>query len=79
VAKPLVEIDLPSALRGRSVKGHVVDLGSIPQVSSCSGTFEAEGVDFDTSAHLLRVEIIQPGSCILKTTIYEYKPAVRRR
>ena len=74
-AKPLVEVDLPTALHGRSVKGHVVDLGSIPQVSSCSGTFEAEGVDFDTSADILRVEIIQPGSCILKTTIYEYKPA----
>ena len=74
-AKPLVEVDLPTALHGRSVKGHVVDLGSIPQESSCSGIFEAEGVDFDTSADILRVEIIQPGSCILKTTIYEYKPA----
>jgi hypothetical protein len=78
-AKPLVEVDLPTALHGSTVKGHVVDLGSIPQVSSCSGTFEAEGVDFDTSADMLRVEIIQPGSCILKTTIDEYKPAVRRR
>jgi len=74
-AKPLVEVDLPTALHGSSVKGHVVDLGSIPQVSSCSGTFEAEGVDFDTSADILRIEIIQPGSCVLKTTIYEYKPA----
>ena len=78
-AKPLVEVDLPTTLHGSSAKGHVVDLGSIPQVSSCSGTFEAEGVDFDTSADVLRVEIIQPGSCILKTTIYEYKPAVLRR
>jgi hypothetical protein len=74
-AKPLVEVDLPTALHGSSVKGHVVDLGSIPQESTCSGTFEAEGVDFDHSADILRVEIIQPGSCILKTTIYEYKPA----
>ena len=74
-AKPLVEVELPTALHGGSVKGHVVDLGSIPQESSCSGTFEAEGVDFDISADILRVEIIQPSSCILKTTIYEYKPA----
>ena len=73
--KPLVEVDLSKSLHGIDVKGHVVDLGSIPQRSSCSGTFEAEGVDFDSSTHILRVEIIQPGSCILKTTIYEYHPA----
>jgi hypothetical protein len=73
--KPLVEVQLASALHGMSVKGHVVDLGSIPQSSSCSGTFEAEGVDFDASTGALRVEIIQPGSCILKTTILEYKRA----
>ena len=73
--KPLVEIDLPKSLHGISAKGHVVDLGSIPQESSCSGLFEAEGIDFDASTGTLRVEIIQPGSCILKTTIYEYKLA----
>ena len=73
--KPLVEVDLQTALHGSSVKGHVVDLGSIPQESSCSGTFEAEGVDFDRSGDILRVEVIQPGSCILNTTVYEYKPA----
>jgi hypothetical protein len=57
----------------------VVDLGSIPQESSCSGTFEAEGVDFDASTGTLRVEIIQPGACILTTTIYEYEPVGGRR
>ncbi len=72
--KPLLEVDLLTSLHGTNVKGHVVDLGAIPQKSSCSGTFEAEGVDFDTSTDILRVEIIQPGSCILKTTVYEYKP-----
>jgi hypothetical protein len=71
--KPLLEVDLLRSLHGTSVKGHVVDLGAIPQQSSCSGTFEAEGVDFDASTNILRVEIIQPGSCILKTTVYEYK------
>ncbi len=75
--KPLVEIQLTEALHGRSVRGHVVDLGSIPQSSICSGTFEAEGVDFDDSTGVLRVEIIQPGSCILKTTILEYERASR--
>ncbi|HEY1653322.1 MAG TPA: hypothetical protein VGG09_15665 [Acidimicrobiales bacterium] len=73
--KPLMEVDLRTSLHGTSVKGHVVDLGSIPQESSCSGTFEAEGVDFDAATGILRVEIIQPGACILKTTIYEYKHA----
>jgi hypothetical protein len=73
--KPLLEVNLPKAVRGNSVKAHVVDLGSIPQVSTCSGTFEAEGVDFEASTGILRVEVIAPGSCILTTTVYEYKLA----
>ena len=71
--KPLVEIDLSKSLHGVSTKGHVADLGSIPQKSSCSGTFEAEGVDYDVATRILRVEVIQPGSCILRTTIYKYR------
>ena len=70
--KPLLEVVLAHALTGTSVTGHVIDLGSIPQESTCSGTFEAEGVDFATASGTLRVEIIQPGSCILHTTVYEY-------
>ncbi len=77
VEKPLLEIDLPGSLRGNTVKGRVVDLGPIPQRSSCTGTFEAEGVDFDRSTGVLRVEVIAPGSCILTTTVYEYR-AVHR-
>jgi hypothetical protein len=77
--KPLLEVDLAHSPQGGSVKAHVVDLGSIPQVSSCSGTFEAEGVDFDASRGTLRVEVIQPGSCILHTTVYEYKEQGKRR
>ena len=76
--KPLLEIDLPHSLHGTTLKGHVVDLGPIPQQSTCSGAFEAEGIDFDAATRILRVEIIQPASCILTTTIYEYKPASRR-
>jgi len=71
--KPLLEVVLPHPLTGHSERGHVVDLGSIPQRSTCTGTFEAEGVDYDNTTGVLRVEIIQPGACILKTTIYEYK------
>jgi hypothetical protein len=77
--KPLLEVTLPGPLRGANVKAHVVDLGSIPQESTCSGTFEAEGVDFDASTGMLRVEVIQPGSCILMTTVYEYQQAGTRR
>ena len=79
VEKPLLEVDLPGPLHGRTVQGHVVDLGPIPQQSTCGGsTFEAEGVDFDAATGILRVEMIQPGSCILKTTIFEYKAVPRR-
>ena len=73
--KPLLEVILPHPLGGTTVAGHVVDLGSIPQRSSCTGTFEAEGVDYATATGTLRVEIIQPGTCILHTTIYEYAHA----
>jgi hypothetical protein len=70
--KPLLAVELAHRLTGRTVTARVVDLGSIPQQSSCTGTFEAEGVDYDVSSGILRVEIIQPGDCIVHTTIYEY-------
>jgi len=73
--KPLLEVVLPHALNGTTVTGHVIDLGSIPQESACSGTFEAEGVDYAVASGTFRVEIIQPGSCILHTTVYEYTRA----
>jgi hypothetical protein len=70
--KPLLEVRLAHPLDGRPVRAHVSDLGPIPQVSRCTGTFEAEGVDYDTAAGVLRVEIIQPGACILSTTVMEF-------
>ena len=73
-AKPLLEVDLPNALGGGDVTGHVTDLGPIPQTNSiCSGSFESEGVDYDPASGILRVEIIQPGVCAVATTVYEYK------
>jgi len=75
-AKPLLEIQLSAAVSGAGVTGHVVDLGSIPQADSiCSGTFEAEGVDYDAATGVLRVEIIQPSVCEIETTVYEYTRA----
>jgi hypothetical protein len=46
--------------------------------SGFGGSLEAGG-DFEASADILRVENVQPGSCILKTTIYEYRSAGGRR
>ena len=72
-AKPLLEVTLSGPLGGQDVTGHVTDLGSIPQSSICSGTFEAEGLDYDPGTGILRVEVVQPGVCIAATTVYEYK------
>jgi hypothetical protein len=70
--KPLLEVVLAHAVTGTTVTGHVIDLGSIPQRSTCPGSFEAEGVDYAVASATFRVEIIQPGSCIIHTTVYEY-------
>jgi len=70
---PLLEITLAAPLNGSTVTGTVTDLGSIPQSSDCSGTFEPEGVDYDTATGVLRVEITQPGICEVATTVYEYQ------
>jgi hypothetical protein len=70
---PLIEVTLAAPLNGGTVTGTVTDLGSIPQSSICSGTFEPEGVDYDTATGVLRVEIIQPGICEVATTVYEYE------
>jgi hypothetical protein len=70
---PLLEITLAAPLNGSTVTGTVTDLGSIPQSSDCSGTFEPEGVDYDTATGVLRVEITQPSVCEVATTVYEYQ------
>jgi hypothetical protein len=70
---PLLEVTLAAPLNGSTVTGTVTDLGSIPQSSDCSGTFEPEGVDYDTATGVLRVEITQPGICEVATTVYEYQ------
>ncbi|HZU58836.1 MAG TPA: hypothetical protein VFA06_23350 [Actinocrinis sp.] len=72
--KPLLEVDLAHAPTGGDVTGHVTDLGPIPQTNSiCSGSFEAEGLDYDPTTGILRVEVVQPGVCVVATTVYEYK------
>lgn len=70
--KPILEVDLPSQLTGTDTTAHVTEVGSIPQQSICSGTFEGEGIDYDPSTATVRVEIIQPGVCEVATTVYTY-------
>ncbi|WP_232792320.1 hypothetical protein [Actinacidiphila yeochonensis] len=72
--KDVFEVDLPHALDGTPVTGHVTGLFQLPQQSLCSGTFETEGVDYDTAAKVLRVEIVPPSVCEVATTVYSYRP-----
>ncbi|MCQ4083738.1 hypothetical protein NGB36_24875 [Streptomyces sp. RB6PN25] len=74
-AKDLLQVDLPHALDGTPVTGAVTTLLQLPQRSVCSGTFEAEGVDYDVRTQTLRAEVISPGVCRITTTVYAYKPA----
>lgn len=66
VTKPLLQIDLSAAPNGGSdVTGHVTALRQLPLRSSCSGSFEAEGVDYDRRSGTLRVIVVSPGFCVL--------------
>ncbi|MFD5634580.1 hypothetical protein ACFWJM_10615, partial [Streptomyces sp. NPDC127077] len=47
------------------VSGHVTALRQLPLRSSCSGTFEAEGIDYDRRSATLRVIVVSPGFCVL--------------
>lgn len=66
ITKPLLQVDL-SAVPGGSadVSGHVTALRPLPLRSSCSGTFEAEGIDYDRRSGILRVIVVSPGFCVL--------------
>ncbi|MFD9004960.1 hypothetical protein ACFV0T_29070 [Streptomyces sp. NPDC059582] len=66
VTKPLLQIDLSAEPNGTSdVSGHVTALRQLPLRSSCSGTFEAEGIDYDRRTGTLRVIVVSPGFCVL--------------
>ncbi|MEU6139837.1 hypothetical protein ABZ848_05675 [Streptomyces sp. NPDC047081] len=63
--KPLLQIDLSAQPGSANVTGHVTALRQLPLRSSCSGTFEAEGIDYDRRTGTLRVIVMSPGFCIL--------------
>ncbi|MFD9394025.1 hypothetical protein ACFWBB_25790 [Streptomyces sp. NPDC060000] len=66
ITKPLLRIDLSAEPNGTSdVTGHVTALRQLPLRSSCSGTFEAEGIDYDRRSGTLRVIVVSPGFCVL--------------
>lgn len=72
-AKQLLQIDLPHALDGAELTGHVTSLGQLPLTSVCSGDFEVEGIDYDVPTGNLRVLIIQPGICAVVTDLYTFR------
>ncbi|WP_330456028.1 hypothetical protein OIB37_03605 [Streptomyces sp. NBC_00820] len=66
MTKPLLQIDLSAAPSGSAdVSGHVTALRQLPLRSSCSGSFEAEGIDYDRRSGILRVIVVSPGFCVL--------------
>ncbi|WP_212911821.1 hypothetical protein [Streptomyces sp. TS71-3] len=73
--RPLLQVDLPHAPDGTPVTAHVTDLGPLPQKSACTGTFETEGVDYDTRSGTLRAQVVPPSVCKVATTVYEYRRA----
>ncbi|MGW0629266.1 hypothetical protein [Streptomyces sp. NPDC002758] len=66
ITKPLLQIDLSAEPNGTAdVSGHVTALRRLPLRNSCSGTFEAEGIDYDRRTGTLRVIVVSPGFCVL--------------
>ncbi|MFJ3670849.1 hypothetical protein ACIPSE_30755 [Streptomyces sp. NPDC090106] len=65
ITKPLLQIDLSAEPGSTNVTGHVTALRQLPLRSSCSGGFEAEGIDYDRRTATLRVIVVSPGFCVL--------------
>jgi hypothetical protein len=65
MTRPLLQIDLSGEPNNADVTGHVTALRQLPLRSSCSGTFEAEGIDYDRRTGTLRVIVVSPGFCVL--------------
>ena len=70
----LLTVSLPKPLEGTDTTGQVTPLGELPQLSGCAGPYEAEGIDYDSGSHTLRVEVLPPGDCGLSIAVYDYRP-----
>lgn len=69
----LLEVNLASALDGGTVGAQVESLGELPLASRCAGASEVEGIDYQKTTGILRVEVVPPGICGLSTSVYEYR------
>ncbi|MGW7065449.1 hypothetical protein ACWGII_04215 [Streptomyces sp. NPDC054855] len=72
--RPVLQVDLERALDGKPVTGKVTSLFAVPQRSLCQGTFETEGVDYDSERRTLRAQVVPPVPCLVTTSVYSYKP-----
>jgi hypothetical protein len=69
----LLQITLHRPLAGRHMAAKVTSLGELPLPGDCHGTSEVEGIDYDATTRLLRIEVRAPGRCGLATTVYAYR------
>jgi len=67
----LLQIDLARPLNGHDVTARVRELRQVPLVSTCTGTFTPEGVDYDGG--VLRVEVVPPSPCNTVTDVYSFE------
>ena len=69
----LLQVHLLQRLHGGgATRAHVSALGELPAGRACTGDFEPEGVDYDATTGLLRVEVVSPKPCP-DTTVYVYR------
>jgi hypothetical protein len=69
--KRILQVNLAQPVSGTTDTASVPYLTDLPQKSSCTGTFEVEGIDYYNSQ--VRVEVIPPSPCSIKTTVYVYR------
>lgn len=68
--RQLLRVDLTRALDGHVVAGTPTWLAAAPQVSSCAGAGEVEGID-DTDG-VVRLVVVQPGACRPATRLWTW-------
>jgi hypothetical protein len=70
-SKEVLQISLTQSVTGTTNDtGRVAVLADLSLKSICTGTFEAEGIDFNKSQ--VHVEVIPPSPCSINTTVYGY-------
>ena len=68
----LLQVTLSRPLSGQPMTAQVTSLGQLPLRGACTGTYEVEGIDFQASTGVLRVEVRPPGICGLFMVVYDY-------